>query len=181
MLTPIARRPSAHWAPPPPGAASPPPWLGDYGFFFGLTESAERCAAELRSDFSRKQLAKMALNGELKLLAQSDPGWAARVIATDVRINGTSRIGEPLPDPIIIAKPTPQQRALGANGPVEMAGSTILVKKGKDPSDAIVSTEQLEAAMNELLQEAHAVESAPDEREYDAWYRKPCIACYRTR
>ena len=54
-----------------------------------------------------------------------------------------------------------------------MAGSTILVKKGKDPSDAIVSTEQLEAAMNELLQEAHAVESAPDEREYDAWYRKP--------
>ena len=65
-----------------------------YGFFFGLTESASRCATQLRSDFSRKQLAKMALNGEVKLLAQSDPGWAARVVATDVRNNGTGRISE---------------------------------------------------------------------------------------
>ena len=91
---PAAHVVGAHWAPSPPGAVSPPPWLGDYGFFFGLTESASRCATQLRSDFSRKQLAKMALNGEVKLLAQSDPGWAARVVATDVRNNGTGRISE---------------------------------------------------------------------------------------
>ena len=91
---PAAHVVGAHWAPPPPGAVSPPPWLGDYGFFFGLTDSASRCATQLRSDFSRKQLAKMALNGEVKLLAQSDPGWAARVVATDVRNNGTGRISE---------------------------------------------------------------------------------------
>eukprot|EP01045_Picozoa_sp_COSAG04_P009189 COSAG04_NODE_527_length_13079_cov_26.785516_2_plen_83_part_00 len=44
---PAAHVVGAHWAPPPPGAVSPPPWLGDYGFFFGLTDSASRCATQV--------------------------------------------------------------------------------------------------------------------------------------
>ena len=178
---PAAHVVGAHWAPPPPGAVSPPPWLGDYGFFFGLTDSASRCATQLRSDFSRKQLAKMALNGEVKLLAQSDPGWAARVVATDVRNNGTGRISERRH-----CSPTPSFQNSAASTSVALgpAGSTILVKKGKDPSDAIVSTQQLEAAVNELMQEDDAVKKA-EQKEYDVWYRAPprhrCLGCILLR
>ena len=54
------------------------------------------------------------------------------------------------------------------------------MKKGKDPSDAIVSTQQLEAAVNELMQEDDAVKKA-EQKEYDVWYRASprhrCLSC----